>query len=128
MRKILVGVLVGLMTCPRPLLAGEASNPSVTAVSADEVRDTLVKAGINREAEVTVTLRDKSIVTGRIDYLGKQSLFVVDSAGGVTQVPYRNLVHMQAWSPGYKTKIVLAAAAVAAVCLVVIISQWANAN
>jgi hypothetical protein len=88
----------------------------------------LAKAGVERGTEVTVTLRNRSVVTGRIDSIGKQSLVVVDPTGGVTQVPYRNVVQMQACSPGYTTRIVLAAAAVAAVCLVLIISQWANAN
>ena len=58
MRKIFVGVLVGLMACPMPALAEEATNHPVGAVSTDEVRDTLVKAGVGREAEVMVTLRE----------------------------------------------------------------------
>jgi len=108
MRKILVGVLVGLMACPVPALAEEATNRPVGAVSTDEVLDTVVKAGVGREAEVMVTLRDRSVVTGRIDYVGKHSLFVVDATtGSVTQVPYRNLSQVQAWSPGYKTRIAL---------------------
>jgi len=37
MRRILVGVLVGLMACPVPALAEEATNRPVPAVSTDEV-------------------------------------------------------------------------------------------
>ena len=124
MRKILVGVLVGLTACPLSALAEEASNRPVAAVSAGEVRDTLVKAGVGGEAEVMVTLRDRSVVTGRIDYVGKHSLFVVDTTtGSVTQVPYRNLSQVQAWSPGYKTKIALAAGVVATMILVLLLKN-----
>jgi hypothetical protein len=112
------------MACPVPALAEEATNRPVPAVSTDEVRDTLVKAGVGREADVMVTLRDRSVVTGRIDYVGKHSLFVVDGATGrVTQVPYGNLSQVQAWSPGYKTKIALAAGVVATMILILLIKN-----
>jgi hypothetical protein len=54
------------------------------------------------------------------------SFFVIDSATGtITQVPYRNLTQLQAWSPGPKTTIIVVTVIAAVlVYLLVVVKEF----
>lgn len=124
MRKILASVLAVIMLCPlSTLAAGRVPSGSETVRSATEIRDALAAVGIGPGAEVSVTLRDRSVITGRVDYVGSHSLFVMDSGNGsVTQVSYLTVSQLKVGSPSRKAQIIFFSvlAAVMAYLLVVV--------
>jgi hypothetical protein len=66
------------------------------------------------------------VIAGRLDYVGVYSFVVIDSATGtITQVPYRNLTQLQAWSPGPKTTIIVVTVIAAVlVYLLVVVKEF----
>lgn len=111
MKKLIVVALAGIMLCPQALAA-----------------ETIPQNGVNPGTEVSVTLRDKTVITGRLDYVGSHSLFVVDSrTQTVTQVPYRNISQLTSWSPGKKTRIIILTAIGVGLALAMYYT-WANAQ
>jgi hypothetical protein len=124
MRKLFVTLLVGVIACAAPASATEAdTSRPVAAGSANEIRQALLEAGISRDTKVAVTLRDRSVITGRIDYVGAHSLFVVDSqTGTVTQIAERQLSKLEALGPRGRKGAVIAVAVVGAAVLIAYIA------
>ena len=121
MTKALATLLVVLVAFP-PAAAAQSRNtaPFDTAPGhsargrwdrADGVplAKVMLEAGIDRDTEVTITLRNQSIVTGRVDYVGAQSLFVRESnTGNLTQIAYPKMAKLEELIPdGTATKIVM---------------------
>jgi hypothetical protein len=108
MSKMLMVLLVGVALCPAPGFAGqEVASRVLTARATHEFRNAV--AGIDRGAEVTLTLRDKSVVTGRLDHVGDRALYVVNpNTGAITQVAVRALDKLEWWpDPSLRTRIIV---------------------
>ena len=118
MRQILVLLIVAVTVCPARALAdqGEATR-LLSAGSNGQFRNTL--DGIERGTELRLTLRDKSVLTGRLDRVGERALYVMDSGTGtITQVAIRSLEQLEWWpDPALKTQIIVLTGVAVAVLL-----------
>ena len=118
MRQVLVLLVVAVTVCPAPAFADqEGATRLLRAGSNDQFRNAL--SGIERYSEVRLTLRDKSVLTGRLDHVGERALYVMDSGTGiVTQVAIRSLEKLEWWpDPSLRTQIIVLSGVAVAVLL-----------
>ena len=107
MRKTLVALLVAVSMLPVSAFAGQDEEGHQLTARPARIADAL--AAIDPGAEVELTLRDGSVVRGRLDHVGKHALYVVDPATGIiTQVADRALSKLS-WvsNPSMKTRIIV---------------------
>ena len=118
MRQILALLIVAVTVCPARALADQEEAPRLlSAGSNGQFRNTL--DGIERGTELRLTLRDKSVLTGRLDRVGERALYVMDSGTGtITQVAIRSLEQLEWWpDPSLKTQIIVLTGVAVAVLL-----------
>jgi hypothetical protein len=119
MRQILMLLFVVVTTCPTGAFADqEKATRLLSTRSSGQFRNTLV--GIERGTELRLTLRDKSVLAGRLDRVGERALYVMDSrTETVTQVAIRSLEELEWWpDPSLKTQIIVLTGVAVAVLLV----------
>jgi len=119
MRQILVVLFVAVTAYPVSAFADqEKAIRLLRTRSSGQFRNTLV--GIERGTELRLTLRDKSMLTGRLDRVGERALYVMDSGTGtITQVAIRSLEQLEWWpDPSLKTQIIVLTGVAVAVLLV----------
>ena len=118
MPRILAVLLVGAAICPASAFAGQdVTRYQLTGRSTTEYVKAL--AAIDRGAQVALTLRNKSVITGRLDHVGERALYVVDSrTGTIEQIAIRSLDKLQWWpDPSLKTRILVLSGAAAVTVL-----------
>ena len=119
MRQILVLLFVAVSACPAGAFADQEEATRLPSTrSSGQFRNTLVE--FERGTELRLTLRDKSVLTGRLDRVGERALYVMDSrTGTVTQVAIRSLEELEWWpDPSLKTQIIVLTGVAVAVLLV----------
>jgi hypothetical protein len=119
MRQILMLLVVAVTACPTGAFADQEKAIRLFSTRySGQFRNTL--AGIERGTELRLTLRDKSVLTGRLDRVGERALYVMDSrTGTVTQVAIRSLEQLEWWpDPSLKTQIIVLTGVAVAVLLV----------
>ena len=78
MRQILMLLVVAVTACPTGAFADQEKAIRLFSTrSSGQFRNTL--DGIERGTELRLTLRDKSVLTGRLDRVGERALYVMDS-------------------------------------------------
>ena len=118
MRQIMVLLIVAVTVCPARALADqEEATRLLSAGSNGQFRNTL--DGIERGTELRLTLRDKSVLTGRLNHVGERALYVMDArTGTITQVAIRSLEQLEWWpDPSLKTQIIVLTGVAVAVLL-----------
>jgi len=117
MRQILVLLIVAVTVCPARAADQEEATRLLSAGSNGQFRNTLV--GIERGTELRLTLRDKSVLTGRLDRVGERALYVMDSGTGtITQVAIYSLEQLEWWpDPALKTQMIVLTGVAVAVLL-----------
>ena len=118
MRQILMLLVVAVTACPTGAFADqEKATRLLSAGSNGRFRNTL--DAIERGTELRLTLRDKSVLTGRLDRVGERALYVMDSGTGtITQVAIRSLEQLEWWpDPSLKTQIIVLTGVAVAVLL-----------
>ena len=118
MRQMLALLFVAVTVCPSGAFADqEEASRRLTAGSNGQFTNTLLE--IERGTELRLTLRDKSVLTGRLDHVGERALYVTDSGtGAITQVAIRRLEKLEWWpDPSLKTRIIVLSGVAVAVLL-----------
>jgi len=118
MRQILMLLVVAVTVCPIGAFADQEKAIRLFSTRySGQFRNTL--AGIERGTELRLTLRDKSVLTGRLDRVGERALYVMDSGTGtITQVAIRSLEQLEWWpDPSLKTQIIVLTGVAVAVLL-----------
>ena len=135
MTKALATLLVLLVAFP-PAAAAQSRNtaafgtvPEYSPANGNRIdgaplAQAVLDAGIDRGTQVAITLRNRSVITGRVEDVGAQSLLVRDSkTGNLTQIPYPKVSRLEELVPDGKATTIVMLATLAALIYVVAVTR-----
>lgn len=116
----LAGLLLQAVICTNPALANPKTDKD--AKFAQKVKEGISKLGVGQEAQVRVTLRDRTKIAGYISRAQEDSFVIADSKTGLTTtVAYADVAQVQGQNPSRHVHIGWAIAILVAILVVAVV-------
>lgn len=116
----LTSLLLHTVICTKPAFANSRTDKD--AKLAQKVKEGISKLGVGQEAQVRVTLRDRTKLAGYISQAQEDSFVIADSKTGLTTtVAYADVAQVQGQNPSRRVHIGWAIAILVAILVVAVV-------